>query len=180
MKKNFKTSRFTTRGLCTLGMLLALTVIMSVFFTLRIGEAIKLPTKFLPISVAAMLYGPVFGGVVGALADILAYIVNPVAAFMPQITLVEFLYGFSYGIFLKNCSKSPKGYALAFLCVLFQIVFLHILLTSYLLLPVTGVSFAKTLIMRLPAAGINCIIQLVGLFFTVSLSGTLKKAAGKL
>lgn len=165
LKQFFGIRKLNLRELCTLGMLLALTVLMSVFFTVRIGEVIKIPTKFLPVAVASMLFGPLYGGVAGALADLLTYAVNPVAFFMPQITFVEFLYGFTYGLFFKNLTNSPKGYLKAVLCVIFQIVFIHILLTSYFLMPIMNMSYPAMLATRLPAAALNMLLQLIGVLF---------------
>ena len=54
-KQNFKNflglRKLSTREICSLGLLLAITVIMAMFFTIRIGTGIKIPTKFLQITV---------------------------------------------------------------------------------------------------------------------------------
>ena len=175
IKQFFGIRKLSVRELCTLGMLLALTTILAVFLTVRIGEGIKIPTKFLSISVASMLFGPLYGGLIGALADILTYAVNPVAYFMPQITFVEFLYGFTYGLFLRNLSNSAKGYISVVSCVLFQIVFIHILLTSYFLMPVMQLSYPAMLAMRLPAAAVNCALQIIGVCFVVKYSDAFRR-----
>lgn len=177
-KEIFKVEKLTTKRLCSMGLLLALTLILSMFFTIRIGSAIKISTKFLTLSVAAMLFGPIYGGLVGAAADILSYLVNPVSFFMPQITFVNFLYGFTYGIFLKNVTNSKKGYIKACLCVLFQNIFLHILLTSYFLMPIMGLSYPAMLAMRLPAAGVNLVMQLVGICIIVRYSDSFRRLSG--
>lgn len=177
MNKNFlRIRRLTTRELCTLAMLLGITVLMGMFFTFRIGDSIKIPTKFLPIAVSAMLFGPFWGGILGILADILAYFVQPVGAFMPQITFVEFLYGFTYGLFLCGISRNAIGFLRAYLCVFFQVVLLHFFLTSYLLMPLMGgLSYYGVLAYRAVPALINLCLQLVGITFTVIFSPHLKK-----
>ncbi len=174
-KKLLGFKRPNSRELSLMGILLALTAIMSVFLTFRIGEVIKIPTKFLPIAMAAMFFGPLWGGIIGALADLLAYAISPVAVFMPQITFVEFLYGFSYGIFLKHITPSPKGYLLSGGCVIFQIIFLHILLTSYFLMPIMNIGYKALIITRMPAALLNTILQLTGIFFLTKYSCHFKK-----
>ena len=170
--------KLSSREICTMGMLLAITALMSMYLTLRIGEGIKIPTKFLPIAVASMLFGPLCGGVIGVLADLLAYVINPVAFFMPQITFVEFLYGFTYGLFLRNVSNSPKGYLTGIASVLFQIIFIHILLTSYFLMPVMNLGYKAMIIMRLPAALINTLLQIAGICFIVKYSEKFRKLSG--
>ena len=181
MRKFLGLKSLTSRELCTLAMLLSITFIMGTFFTVRIGETIKIPTKFIPIAISAMLFGPVWGGILGVMADILAYFVNPVGAFLPQITFVEFLYGFTYGIALYRIDRNFSGYFRAIICVILQIILLHFLLTSYFLIPIMGaVSFDAVLAVRLIPALINLCLQLLGVSFIVFLSPTLKKISGRL
>lgn len=178
-KNFFYLKKLSTRELCTLSLLLAIAVIMGLFFTFRIGNLIKIPTKFIPIAISSMLFGPLWGGLTGLLADAFSYLLNPSAGmFMPQITFVEFLYGFTYGLFLRYASPNSKSHLKAILCILFQNVFLHLLLTTYFLIPVIGSTFKSLLITRLPAAGINAILQFTGLFFIVKNSSLLRKISG--
>lgn len=174
-KQIFKIEKLTAKKLSVMGMFLALTLILSMFFTIRIGSGIKISTKFLPLAIASMLFGPFYGGLIGALSDILSYLVNPVSFFLPQITFVNLLYGVTYGIFLRNVSASKKGYICAVLCVLFQIIFLNMLLSSYFLMPVMGLNYTAMLALRLPAAIFNLIIQIVGLFLIVKHSEFFRK-----
>lgn len=174
-KQIFKPVKLTSKNLSIISLLLALTLILSMFFTIRIGSGIKLSVKFLTLALTSMLFGPVYGGIVGAVSDILAYLINPVSFFLPQITFVNFLYGFTYGIFLKNISNSKKGYLSAVLCVVFQIVFLHMLLSSYFLMPVMGLDYTAMLTLRFPAAILNMIIQITGLCLIVRYSDFFKK-----
>ena len=178
MKKFLGLRSLTSRELCTMGMLLALTLLMSMFFTIRIGAAIKISTKFIPIAIISMLFGPLLGGLSAVLADLLSFVINPVAAFMPQITFVEFLYGFTYGIFLRNLSRTAKGYTAAILCTLLQMIFLHIFLTSYFLMPVMNLGYREMIIMRLPAAGLNFLIRTIGIILITSYSDFLRKLSG--
>lgn len=178
-KKTLGIKRLTSRELCTLAMLLSIAVILGIFFTLRIGEGIKIPTKFLPIALSGMLFGPLWGGLTGAIADLLAYIVNPVGALMPQITLVEFLYGFTYGLFLKGVTRSYHGFLKGIFTVLFQVVVLHFLLTSYFLMPIMGgLKYSEVLIMRSFPAVVNLILQLLGIGFIVTFSNTFNQLSG--
>ena len=178
-KKFFYLKKLSTRELSTLSLLLAIAVIMGLFFTFRIGNLIKIPTKFIPIAISSMLFGPIWGGLTGLLADTFSYLLNPTSGmFMPQITFVEFLYGFTYGLFLRYATSSSKSHLRAILCILFQIVFLHLLLTTYFLVPVIGATFKSLLISRLPAAGINAILQSAGLFIIIKNSTLLHKFSG--
>ena len=177
MKKN--TLQLSTKNLATLGMLLAITIILGMFFTIRPDPYTKIPTKFIPIAISSMLFGPFWGGVLGALADLLSYSLNPSqGALLPQITLIEFLYGFSYGLFLKNISPTKKCYIKALFFTLLQVIILHIFLTTLLLVPVYKTPFWALFTLRIPGFIINTILQVFGILFIVKLSKTLKKISG--
>lgn len=171
--------KIKTKTLAYLGMLLAITIIMGMFFTLRPDPYTKIPTKFIPVAISGMLFGPLWGGIVGALSDLISYSLNPTAgALLPQIILVEFLYGFSYGLILKKIKPSKKGYVKVFFFTLLQIIFLHIFLTTYLLAPIYGMPFCALFILRIPGFIANTLLQIVGVLFIVKLSRQIKKLSG--
>lgn len=154
----------SVRDLCALALLIAITVLLGIYATLRVGSAIKIPFKFISVFITAALFGPFWGGSVGALADVIAFFLNPVGgAFIPQITMVEFLYGFTYGLLFFNMS-SWNGFKTMFriiVCVIFQIVVLNLGVTTYMLVPLMGISFDNLLIMRAVSGVINMALQLV-------------------
>ncbi len=154
----------SVRELCTLSLLIALTVLLGVYATIRIGSAIKIAFKFIPVFITAALFGPFWGGMVGALSDIIAFFISPVGgAFIPQITLVEFFYGFLYGLFFYKMS-SWGGYKTMLkivLCVVLQIIFFNQVITTYMLMPIMNMDFNTLLLLRAPAALINMTIQLI-------------------
>lgn len=88
-------------GIVTLagcGMLLALKAILGMF-TLNVSPILKIGFSFLPIAAAGMLFGPVAGGTVGALGDLVSYLMNPTGPYFPGFTVNGFLAGFLYGVF---------------------------------------------------------------------------------
>lgn len=177
MKKRI--SKLSTRNLTNLSMLLAIAVIFGMFFTSRPDPYTKIPIKFIPVAISAMLFGPVWGGIVGALADVISYSINPAAgAMLPQIIVIEFLYGFSYGLFLKNIIPSKSGYFKTIFFTIIQIIILHVLLTTLALLPVYKLSFKTLFILRTPGFIINTVLQLLGILYIIKYSSQLKKIAG--
>ena len=154
----------SVRDLCALALLIAITVLLGIYATVRVGSAIKIPFKFISVFITAALFGPFWGGTVGALADIIAFLISPVGgAFIPQITMVEFFYGFVYGLFFYNLSSwgGFKTMLKIMLCVIFQIVVLNMALTTYLLMPIMQMDFNPLFVMRAPAAVINMALQMV-------------------
>lgn len=99
-KRIFFIPKLTTKTICNLGLLIAVTVVLSwISGHLRIGNISKLSISFISVFIASYAFGGITGGFVGALADIISCIVNPVGPFMIQITLIEFVFGFIYGLF---------------------------------------------------------------------------------
>ncbi len=177
MRKN--KGNLSTKNLAYLGMLLAITIILGMFFTIRPDPYTKIPTKFIPIAIASMLFGPFWGGILGALADLISYSLNPMAgALLPQITLIEFLYGFTYGLFLKNIADTKMCYVKVLSFTFLQVITLHVFLTTLLLVPVYGVPFWVLFALRIPGFIINTVLQILGIFFIVKFSKTLKKISG--
>lgn len=90
------------------GMLVAISVMLS-FFTLVISNMLQISFSFLPLAACGMLYGPVVGGIMGVLTDVLGYFVHPNGPFFPGFTLNALVSGVFYGFFLYKKSISLKN-----------------------------------------------------------------------
>lgn len=104
MKNFFNSAKLTQKRsgvliLAGCGMLLALKVVLGMF-TLNLSPILKIGFSFLPIAAAGMLFGPVAGGTVGALGDIVSYLMSPNGPYFPGLTLNAFVSGALYGLFL--------------------------------------------------------------------------------
>lgn len=87
------------KKLITLSMLVALEIVLNRFLSINtIGT--KIGFSFVPIVVAAFLFGPLAAGAVYALSDFLGAILFPIGPYFPGFTLCAFLMGFTYGFFL--------------------------------------------------------------------------------
>ena len=156
------------KDICVLALLIALSVLLAVYGTVRIGAGIKISLKFIAVFITAALFGPLWGGAVAALSDVIAFMINPVGGmFLPQITMVEFLYGFTYGLVFYNMGSwhGFKTMLKIVLCVIFQIGLLNLCLTSYFLMPLMKMEFKALVVMRSVSALINMASQLVILAF---------------
>ncbi len=161
MKKFFP--KLSVKDICTLGLLLSITVLLAVFGTFRIGDVVKIPTKFVSVFVAAAVFGPFWGGVCGAVGDLLNAVIAPVGPLLPQITLIEFLSGFTYGLFfMKNDQFSRNDFAvMTIICVLAQF-FIDMVLTTAVLTYWVGYysNFIFAFLLRLPAGLIKAALQI--------------------
>ena len=99
-------------------MLVALYTILS-FFTFKLSTTLEIGFAYLALAVCGMMFGPVIGGIAGAVGDTLGFIVSPNGAFFPGFTLSAFIMGFIYGIVLYKKPLTLKRIMLASFIVMF-------------------------------------------------------------
>ncbi len=154
----YNKKEFAIKRLSILAMLVAITVILAVFCTIRIGNAIKIPLKFITVFITAALYGPICGGVVGALGDILNSFLVPIGIPLPQITIVEFIYGVIMGLFFY---KRQGVYINTVICSVI-LTLLDIFVVSYILTSVGYFpSVSVAISMRIIASLIKFLIYIL-------------------
>lgn len=126
-------------------MLLAVSVVLS-FFKVPVTNLIEIRFNSLPIAAAGYLFGPVIGGLVGMLADILGYIVKPTGPFFPGFTISSTATGVIYGMMLWRRDVRLPWLALA---EAIQTAVVSIFLNSYFLSILYGSGFFVVLSARL-------------------------------
>ena len=90
-----------TRLLAIMALLVALHIVLSRFLSINTFD-LKIGFAFIPIFVAAYLYGPMAAGIVGALGDFLGAILFPIGAYFPGFTLTAFCTGLTFGLLLHR------------------------------------------------------------------------------
>ncbi len=118
----FFMKKISTKKLCLLAIFTAITVILGVYATFRIGNQIKIPTKFIAVFITGTIFGPLAGGAVAAIADILNSVLMPVGPPLPQITAVELVCGVIYGLCFYKVKNNKIYYIRAAVCALLQFV----------------------------------------------------------
>ncbi len=102
-----------TSMLVTLGMLVAIEIVLSRFCSIPAWN-FKIGLGFVPVVVAAVLYGPVPAAVVAGLSDFLGAIMFPIGPYFPGFTLTAALTGLVWGAFLhKRQTMARIGGAVA-------------------------------------------------------------------
>ncbi len=61
----------------------------------------------------AFLFGPIYGGVVSGLSDLIGYIIKPEGAYIPWLTVMAFVGGLVKGALWKYVIKSSKAFRIA-------------------------------------------------------------------
>jgi ECF transporter S component (folate family) len=101
-----------TRTLAYLGLLTATSVVLTRFFAvmLPIGGvgALRLSFGEVPIILSGILFGPVAGGAVGTLADLIGFPINPFGgAYFPPLTLTSALHGILPPLIIRMYARVP-------------------------------------------------------------------------
>ncbi|MDL2235829.1 folate family ECF transporter S component [Christensenellaceae bacterium OttesenSCG-928-L17] len=117
------------------------------------GYSVKIGLGVLPVLLSAVLYGPVYGGIVGALVDFLQAILFPKGAYMPWFTIVGALFGVVPGLFFlkKQAPTLRRLFSAVATGQLFCSVLCNTLLVSWLygmpLLELMGVRLVNQAVM---------------------------------
>lgn len=87
------------RTITTCAMFMAIAVVLG-YFTIVIGDYIKIGFSSIASQFVYYLFGPVVGGTFGGALDILKYLIKPTGAFFPGFTLGAIVAGLLYGMLL--------------------------------------------------------------------------------
>lgn len=88
-------------SLAAIAMLLALRIVLGFFANATLpffGNTVKLSASFLPIAVTGVMFGPFPAAIIGALGDLLSFIIAPTGVYFPGFTISGFITGFIYGM----------------------------------------------------------------------------------
>lgn len=102
MLKQFKDSYQELKKLNTLvitALLIAVGIVLG-YFSIQITDTTKIGISFIATQLTATLFGPVVGGVMGGVADILKFIIKPTGAFFWGWTFNAILGPVIYGMML--------------------------------------------------------------------------------
>lgn len=106
-------------------LLIALAVVVD-FYRLVLSNIMEVSFGFVPLAVGGMMYGPIIGGIIGGIADIIQYVARPTGPFFPGFTFNAILAGYIYGKFFYKKEITIKR---VILCVLLEGVLITLILT---------------------------------------------------
>ena len=121
----------------SVSLLISMEVVLNRFCSIR-TPIVTIGLGFVPIAICAMLYGPVWAGLTGALADILGAALFPIGPFFPGFTVSAALTGVVFGLFLfkRKGSRLQLAGAVAVNCLI-----ISLLLSTFWLTFLSGSSF---------------------------------------
>lgn len=92
-------SKIPVRTLCHVALLVALEIVLNRFLSINTAGW-KIGFSFVPIVICAMIYGPGWGAVAYAIADIIGALLFPMGTYHPGFTIFAAVRGAMYGYFL--------------------------------------------------------------------------------
>lgn len=97
-----------------MSLMIALNIVLTRVASIRIPiggvEVVRIGFGGFPIIYSGIAFGPLAGGIVGAVGDIIGYWINPAGAYMPHFTLSAALTGIIPGLVLKPFDKSEYNF----------------------------------------------------------------------
>ncbi len=148
--------KMNARMIAYLGVLVAAEIVLSRFLSINAWN-IKIGFNFVPIVIAAMLFGPLPAAAVAAMGDFLGAVLFPIGPYFPGFTLTAFCTGLVFGLFLHE--KRTPGRVLAAVAIN-QLVF-SLLLNSLWISILYGSPFLPLLSTRIIQCAVLAPVQFV-------------------
>jgi len=104
MKGGFFMKKINTKMITICGFLVALNIVLSTILTI---PGIISFNGF-PIIFAGIVFGPLAGGIVGTIGDIISFIIRPTGVFMPHFVLTSALTGIIPGIIIRILNNNLR------------------------------------------------------------------------
>ncbi len=156
MKKRKVNIKQTTVTLSTVAILTAMLAVISMFCTIK-TDVVNITLTFIPIVIAARLYGAAGAAAVAGLGDIIGWVFHPIAALYPPITVTSMVVGAVFGIFLKNNIK--------FIRILISVLITQLIISTFVtplwLSLLYNTPYIDNLFLRIPQILIMTGVELV-------------------
>ncbi len=171
-KKKF----FNTRDLVLASLFIALSIVFARLFGIKISDGLRLSFGQTPIILSGILLGPIWGLIVGALADVVGFAVAPLGAYIPGLTLTSALVGFIPGLIYKYVFKKNMAIAIVVSVIIDMLLVNGLLATWFLSLVYSKRSFMVWLSTRIPVELVMCVVHPLVI---IPLAAALKKTVYK-
>lgn len=144
--------KFNITTLTCIALLIALEIIFTRFIAIN-TQFLRISVGMIPVAVAGIMFGPIWGGICGAAGDILGMLIFPSGAYFPGFTITAALTGIVYGLFLYRHRFSLPRLIIASIIVC---IGLNLLLDTLWL----NIMYSSGFIALLPARTIKCVLNI--------------------
>ncbi|NLX91616.1 MAG: folate family ECF transporter S component [Firmicutes bacterium] len=128
--------KIAAQTLTRMALLIALNVILARVLSVRIPlggvEGLRIGFSSVPVIFAGIFMGPLAGGIVGAIGDLIGFFISPIGAYMPHFTLNAALRGVIPGLVILLLSRGRRQIGIF---PLFLAVCSTLIITDVFLLP---------------------------------------------
>ena len=149
-------SKFNTKKLITLSVLVAMDVVLTRFLSINAWNT-RIGFGFVPMVIAAMMYGPLSAGIVAALADFIGAILFPTGPYFPGFTFSVYLMGIVFGLFLYK----DRSFWRVVVSVLITQFVISLFLTTYWISFLYGANYKALLATRVVQSAIISAAQII-------------------
>lgn len=166
MLKTFSDSYKELKKLKTLvitALLIAIGIILGQF-SIQLTETTKIGISFIATQMTANLFGPVVGGIMGGVADILKFIIKPTGPFLIGYTISAILGPMIYGVMLY---KKPISFWRILLSKVVVAIFINLLLGTFWSYHYFGAAFWAAIPAKLIQQVIQVPVQSVIYYFVM-------------
>ncbi len=171
MSKRRNGKKLTVQMMVVLAMMIALEVVLSRLLAIPVGDSLKFAFNFVPVVVAAYLYGPVASLIVAAVGDLIGSLIFPVGAYFPGFTATAALTGLCFGLFLNN---NRRLWRIIISVVIIQVA-LTIFLDSVWFMIYFGTPYWVAVATRAVKAGVMVAVQCVSLAIILPIMERVRK-----
>ncbi|MDI3481626.1 MAG: hypothetical protein PWQ97_1281 [Tepidanaerobacteraceae bacterium] len=141
--------KITTRELVFMALLVSLNIVLTRVASIRLSiggvEGIRIGFGGFPVILAGIMFGPVSGGIVGAIGDIVGYYINPMGPYMPHFTLTAALTGIIPAAILMPFKKTVPSFWQLLLAIAIGQTVTSVILVPYFLQMLFKIPMAVTL-----------------------------------
>lgn len=126
MKRNLKSVKAMTGSAFLVAVSVVLTRFLSPYLAIAGANSLRIGLGTVPIMIAGIVFGPVYGGVVGGAADLIGALLFPSGAYTPGFTLSAILQGVLPYLVVRLFSGRPKARLALTSFLLFSLVAVNI------------------------------------------------------
>lgn len=155
MKQQFVDSFHELKQLKTIvitAMMIAVAIILG-FFSVSVTEYLRIGFSFIANELTAMMFGPVVGGLMGGIADVIKYLLKPTGPFFFGFTFNAILGAVIYGVMFY---KKPMSFGRILAAKVIVGLVVNLLLGTYWL----DVMYGKSFLVLLPARAVKQVISI--------------------
>ena len=139
---------------------MALRVVLG-FLEINIGDSYRFTFSPIPVTLAAYMLGPVWGGVIGGCGDIITLIIHPTGGINFGILFAKIMWGVLMGLFLH---KKHIGWGRAIIANLVTIIVCNVVITTASLCKAYGYPVEAILPVRLVTNAVHFVVYSAATF----------------